>query len=138
MLTEKENKIVKMIVSGKAQKNRTLAITILLLVFLAVFLFTLNITNKNKSELNKAFESSHSMLSKIKATTKLEQNLKFMVYNADKDIQDMTLDLVDLRFIWLIIWLATLLATIILSFNQYVFLEKIIKKYHEDKETRRV
>jgi hypothetical protein len=137
MFTENENKIVKTIVNGKTKKNRTLTIIILLLVFLAISLFALHIKNRAKSELNKVFEGSNTLLSQTKTSTRLEQDLKFMVSKADKDIQDMTLDLVDLRFIWLIIWLVTLLTLIILSFNRDVLLEKIIKKYYEDKEIRR-
>jgi len=137
MLTENENKTLRMIINGKTQKSRMLTIIILLLAFSAISLFSLHIRNSTKNDLKKAFEGSNSILSKTKTSTQLEQDLKFMILRSNKDIQDMTIDLADLRFIWLIIWLVTLLTVIILSFNRDVFLEKIIKKYHEDKETRR-
>jgi len=137
MLTEKENKMIKKIVSGKLRRKRIFAVTIMIAGFLIILLFSVSIKNKARNELKKTFKQTEAILNNTKTTTRLEKDLKVMVISNEKDIQGIILDLVDLRFNWQAIWFGSLILMVIFSTWRSIILENIIKKYQEEKETKR-
>lgn len=137
MLTEKENKIVNKIASGKLRRDRIFSVVIMIAAFLVISLFSLSIKNKLHSSLGKVFQQSNGILDKIKTTTKLESGLKAMAIRSEEDIQGITLDMVDFRFNWQVIWFGALILLIIFSFWKSAILENIINKLREENKDNR-
>jgi len=137
VLTEKETRIVNRMVCGKLRRERIFSIIILIAAFLVISLSSLSIKNKLHSGLGKVFQQSNGILDKIRTTTKLEGDLKAMAIRSEKDIQGITLDLVDLRFNWQVIWFGAFVLLIIFSFWKLSMMEKIIIKLHKETEDNR-
>jgi len=133
MLTEKESKIVKRIISGNSRRNRIFSITIMVVGFLIILPFSLYMKHKVQTGLKMIFVESNAILNNTKTSTELEKDLKFMAIRGEKDIQGIILDLVDLRFNWQVILFGALVLMVTFIFLRSSILENIIKKYQEEK-----
>ena len=131
MLTERENKMLMYILSGKMRRIQIYSIALVAMIFLIALVASFNIKSKILGNFEKMFTQSASSLTKIETTTKLEERFKDMLLKSDKQLHSMADTLIVASINWRIFWLGTLLFMIIINFWNFTLLERIIKELQD-------
>jgi len=131
MLTDRENKMLMYILSGKMRRIQIYSIALVAMIFLIALIASFNIKSKILNNFEKMFTQSASSLTKIETTTKLEERFKDMLLKSDKQLHSMADALIAVSINWRISWLGTLLFMIIINFWNFTLLERIIKKLQD-------
>jgi len=131
MLTERENKMLMYILSGKMRRIQIYVIALVAMIFLIALIASFNIKSKILNNFEKIFTQSASSLSRIETATKLEERFKDMLLKSDKQLHSMADTLIVVSINWRIFWLGTLLFMIIINFWNFTLLERIIRKLQD-------
>ena len=136
MLSDKENKILNQILSGKVQRRKKLAILFMVAVLPIVIIANLTVKNKALSIMTEAGGEEYSTTNKLETKTELEKHLKFNLIIMYKEYEKMVKTIINERFLSKMAFFGFAIFFLILHFWASSKWEKIIKHLHEEKETK--
>jgi len=136
MLTNRENKIITDIMSGKMRQRKMLAVIIVAVVFLINLIGSFYIKNKITTTLEELFRSSNSLFIKLETKTPAEASLKSMVSDSNEELYKLMKTLAVRDINWRIILFASIIFMLILSFWISTYFKRIIEKLQKEKESK--
>jgi hypothetical protein len=136
MLTNRENKVISDIMTGRMQKRKILATAFLLLIFLINLLISINMKNKKLNTLEKLFQNSNSVLLNMETRTQKEQAFKTMLVNCEKESHSLTTTLVARNINLRIYFLSCIIFMVIIYMWVSSYHERIIRKLQEERQNK--